>query len=144
MWLLTLLGGYWCSEFKACHNDCSCLANGSPLINTALNQRNLYVPLCCANKEESDTASQNKKGTWCRFIDFESSTNSKIIASPSEGSFVNVYCFGYVDTIYTPPRTPVMTPAMTPQKTYPKNKITYNVKNKFNVLMSVLSFILNE
>ena len=130
MWLFTLLGGYWCSKFKVCSAlisiSCDCLDNSSSLVYNKQSTWSYYA-LCCANKEETAIPSQNKNGTWCSDISKTPTLTSKVVGTLYRTKY---YCNDYVDTI--PPRTLAMTPGKT------------NLKIKFNVLMSVLSFILNE
>ena len=113
-----MLAGIWCSELEICdgnHIFCDCIFNGSSIIFNI--QRGA---ICCGNKEYTNTPSQNKNGIWCSDISTSSSTGSMYIGTLTD----KYYCNNYVLT-FSP-------------RTYQK------CKNKFNVLMSILGFILNE
>ena len=133
MWLLTLLCGFWCSNFITCIRSCNCLTNSTQVMSL-----DIYC-ICCANKETSNTPSQTKKGIWCSDISSKLNTQSEYISSLYSTKY---YCQDYMQTP-VPPRTPQITPPRTCIQEC-KNKDTCKSKIKFNVLMSVLGFILNE
>ena len=150
-----MLVGIWCSELEICTGERidntwqysfdNCLADAT-IIDSGLAQA-----IMCANKEESDTASQNKNGIWCSDITTTASTQNMYIGYISR--LGDYYCNNNITTYESkmPNLTPAITPDITPVKTPPprtyqecKYKDTCKSKIKFNVLMSILSFILNE
>ena len=148
-----MLAGIWCSELEVCYgerlqnrrhinspfnidtyNYDHCLTD-----NTIIVASSMGIAITCANKEESDTASQNKNGIWCSDISTTASTQNMYIG-PIDGTLY--YCNNNIATPLSAPTPDITLPPRTYQEC--KNKNTCKGKIKFNVLVSILSFILNE
>ena len=130
-----MLAGTWCSKFKTEYSrGCPCGYNKRLTYKWRNSDpEDIYCySLCCFDYVDTDLK-LNKNGTWCSSISSKSSTNSKVVGTLSG---IDYYCHDYVETIFIPERTPAI--SMTIPRTYQEGEI------KFNVLMSILSFILND